>query len=162
MSVSTGFNAVHLIGQPIHHSANSGVNRKPATTSCKIPCGNNCVVSLHRAVCKLGFPESVLSALVGPRLSSDFNVGGLLRPRLVKVFPKFLLIAVARPSPLFCDAPFLFQFPQTVSVGSKEPPSISFMACADMRGCKRSVAKKGRAEALPKRGALPMLLDALC
>jgi hypothetical protein len=51
-----------------------------------------------------------------------------------------LLIAVANPSPLFCDAPFLFQFPQTVSVGSNAPPAISFMARADMSGCKRSVS----------------------
>ncbi|MFA7269875.1 MAG: hypothetical protein WC073_11065 [Sterolibacterium sp.] len=34
----------------------------------------------------------------------------------------------------------MFQLPHTVSVGSKQPPSIPLMACADIRRGKRSVA----------------------
>jgi len=159
LPVSTGFNAVHLIGHPIHHSENSGVNRKPVAAPREISCGNNCVGNLRRAVCKLGPPESGLSALVGPLLPSDFSSVGNLGitpdseylPLLSRAFGPpwspseankvgIFRNAVANPSPLFCDAPFLFQFPQTVSVGSKAPPAISFVARADMSGFKRSVS----------------------
>jgi len=51
-----------------------------------------------------------------------------------------LRIAVANPSPLFALAPFLFQFPHTVSVGSKQPPSAAFVSGAHVRRGKGSVS----------------------
>jgi hypothetical protein len=136
LPVSAGFNPVHPIGHPIHHSANAGVRRCPSEGVRIRSCDRN------RFCVKIGKPSKLNSSFKavrkfnppwrrwerpGPPIPSDFvNVG-------------IFLSAVASPSPLFCDAPFLFQFPQTVIVGSKAPPSISLMARADMRGSKRSI-----------------------
>lgn len=67
---------------------------------------------------------------------------GCMRPPIpsvaVNVGSRFSAVAI--PSPLFAEAPFLFQLPHTVSVGSKAPPPIAAVACADIRRGKASVA----------------------
>jgi hypothetical protein len=47
---------------------------------------------------------------------------------------------VINPSPLVGEAPFLFQFPQTVSVGSKKPPPFPVVPCANIRRGKDSIS----------------------
>ena len=111
-----------FIGHPINQAAHIGFSFKPRRSS-GASVFPKCHVSGSPLVGALrgGCDPATVRASRAHRVGSFFS-------------------AVIKPSPLVGEAPFLFQLPQTVSVGSKQPPAIPLMACADIRRGKRSVA----------------------
>lgn len=111
-----------VIGQPIYQAAHMGFSLKPRRAS-----GSNSLPKCHVS----GSPD--VSARFGGcdpatvRASLAHSVG-------------IFFNAVMSPSPEVLLAPFLFQLPQTVSVGSKAPPPVTVVPRADISRGKYSVA----------------------
>lgn len=112
-----------FIGQPINQVAHVGFNLKPRRSS-----AGRCLVMLHSN----GSPD------VSFRPGGGCEPAAVLESRAISVGRFFR--AVISPSPEVGLAPFLFQLPQTVSVGSEAPPSIPVVRGADISRPKNSVA----------------------
>lgn len=112
----------HVIGQPIYQAAHVGFSLKPRRDS-----GASSLPKCHVR----GSPD--VSARFGGcepatvRASLAHSVG-------------IFFSAVMSPSPEVLLAPFLFQLPHTVSVGSKAPPAVSVVPSPDISRGKYSVA----------------------
>jgi hypothetical protein len=112
----------HVIGHPIYQAAHIGLSLKP-----------------RRAIGSKSFPR--LQARGSPDVCA--LLGGCAPATVLASLAQSVGIIFSRvmsPSPLVLLAPLRFQFPQTVSVGSKAPPSIPLMGRTDIRRAKDSVA----------------------